>query len=627
MIGSWMLYAIAVSALFTVAAHALERVVVARGRPRRMLWVVATTLSVAWPAVAGFRRFTALEVLPVTVVPFTITVPAPERIVPAARTPLRGEQIDRALVTLWVALSALLLLRLVGGIATLRRARLGWRREELDGMTVCVSPNVGPAVVGLRSMNVVLPEWILDLDRPLRALVLRHEQEHRDARDPYVLFGAAAAVCLMPWNPVLWFQARRLRLAIELDCDARVLRAHPTPERYGLLMLTIAQRRSVAPTLFAPMLAEPATQIERRIIEMRTTTRRIARWTVVGGTVLAAGAVTLAGSLRSAGATTMRAVTTMGSEIAATALPAHRESRNQQGNPAPRYPDMLRSAGVEGSVVVEVSTDENGIPDTSSMRVMAATHDLFAASVRQALAKWHLSPRANVRLPFLFVMSNKSATDMASVPPGTVVITGVPMNNPGVHVAAAVVSTVAPSSQPDTVRLRARAVLREVEVPRDSVARTRVAADSLIIIDGVPEVRVRRANPVGGGTDTVRTFYTRPRVTEVPVKRPDLAEQPYFEFQVERAATPRPGNAAPRYPDMLRSANVEGEVLAQFIVDTLGHPDMDTFKVLKSTHDLFTQAVIGSLPNMAFSPALVGGRPVKQLIQMPFQFNLNKNPN
>ena len=43
MIGSWMLYAVAVSALFTIAAHALERVVAARGRPRRMLWVVAMT--------------------------------------------------------------------------------------------------------------------------------------------------------------------------------------------------------------------------------------------------------------------------------------------------------------------------------------------------------------------------------------------------------------------------------------------------------------------------------------------------------------------------------------------------------------------------------------------------------
>ena len=618
MIGSWMLYAVAVSTLFTVAAHALERVVVARGRPRRMLWAVAMTLSVALPVVTGLRRLSADETLSVTVVPFTITVPAPEAMVPVAQAPQRGEQIDRALLTLWAALSALLLIRLGAGIATLRKARRGWRREELDGMTVCVSPNVGPAVVGLRSMNVVLPEWILGLDVPLRALVLRHEQEHRSARDPYLLFGAAAAACLMPWNPAIWFQARRLRLAIELDCDARVLRAHPTPERYGLLMLTIAQRRAVAPTLFAPMLAEPATQLERRILEMRTTTQRIARWTVVGGTVLAAGAVTLAGSLRSAGATTMRAMRTMGSEIAANAMPTRSDARYQQGNPAPRYPDLLRSAGIEGSVVVDVSTDENGRPEMSSLHIVGTTHDLLTASVRDALTKWRLSPRANVRVPFLFVMSNKSARDMASVPAGTVVVVGVPLSNPGVHVTSAVVVDGTPP---------AATTPREAPIRRDSVVRANVAPDSVIVIDGVRQFRaVRAATPGVRPADTVATYYSRKAATEVPVAQ-GAADPAYFEFQVEKPGAPRPGNVAPRYPDELREAKIEGEVLVQFVLDTLGHPDMDTFKVLRSTHDLFTNTVKSSLPNMLFYPAEVGGRKVKQLIQMPFNFNLTKDPN
>ncbi len=100
--------------------------------------------------------------------------------------------------------------------------------------------------------------------------------------------------------------------------------------------------------------------------------------------------------------------------------------------------------------------------------------------------------------------------------------------------------------------------------------------------------------------------------------------QTYFEFQVEKQVTPDPRNAPPRYPDMLRSANVEGEVLAQFVVDTTGRADMSTFKVLKSTHDLFTNAVRAALPNMRFFPAEVGGKHVKQLVQMPFQFNLTK---
>ncbi len=98
----------------------------------------------------------------------------------------------------------------------------------------------------------------------------------------------------------------------------------------------------------------------------------------------------------------------------------------------------------------------------------------------------------------------------------------------------------------------------------------------------------------------------------------------YFDYQVEKQVAPYPNNTAPRYPDMLRSANVEGEVLAQFVVDTTGRADMATLHILKTTHDLFTSAVKTSLPNMKFYPAEVGGKKVKQLVQMPFTFSLTK---
>ena len=100
--------------------------------------------------------------------------------------------------------------------------------------------------------------------------------------------------------------------------------------------------------------------------------------------------------------------------------------------------------------------------------------------------------------------------------------------------------------------------------------------------------------------------------------------QAYFEFQVEKPALSVPGNPSPRYPDVLRESNVEGEVLAQFVVDTEGKADMKTFKVLKSSHDLFTASVRNVLPQMKFYPAEVGGRKVKQLVQLPFAFKLNK---
>ena len=121
-----------------------------------------------------------------------------------------------------------------------------------------------------------------------------------------------------------------------------------------------------------------------------------------------------------------------------------------------------------------------------------------------------------------------------------------------------------------------------------------------------------------GNAHAVRAL--SPRDSTAPVN----TDQPYFEFQVEKQVQQIPGTGNLQYPDMLRSANVEGEVLAQFVVDAEGRYEAGSFKVLKSTHELFTQAVTNALPNMRFYPAEVGGKKVPQLVQQPFTFSLTK---
>jgi len=103
-------------------------------------------------------------------------------------------------------------------------------------------------------------------------------------------------------------------------------------------------------------------------------------------------------------------------------------------------------------------------------------------------------------------------------------------------------------------------------------------------------------------------------------KGPVNPDQTYFEFQVEKPALAREDNPKPQYPSMLESAGVEGEVLVQFVIDTTGRADMSTFKVLKSSNDLFTNSVRNVLPRMKFYPAETGGRKVKELVQFPFSF-------
>lgn len=55
------------------------------------------------------------------------------------------------------------------------------------------------------------------------------------------------------------------------------------------------------------------------------------------------------------------------------------------GTGAPRYPDALRSSGVEGEVQAQFVVNEEGKADVSTFKVLKATNDLFANAVRSAL--------------------------------------------------------------------------------------------------------------------------------------------------------------------------------------------------------------------------------------------------
>jgi protein TonB len=99
-------------------------------------------------------------------------------------------------------------------------------------------------------------------------------------------------------------------------------------------------------------------------------------------------------------------------------------------------------------------------------------------------------------------------------------------------------------------------------------------------------------------------------------------DQTYFEFQVEKPAAAVSGSASPQYPETLRSAGIEGEVDAQFVVDTTGRADPSSLKITKATNDLFSAAVKSALPRMKFYPAEIGGHKVKQLVQQPFTFSI-----
>jgi len=74
------------------------------------------------------------------------------------------------------------------------------------------------------------------------------------------------------------------------------------------------------------------------------------------------------------------------------------------------------------------------------------------------------------------------------------------------------------------------------------------------------------------------------------------------------------------YPPALFAAHVRGTVLAEFVVDAEGKVEGDTFGVISSTNPLFTAAVRNTIGKAVFTPALRGGKPVRQLVHQPFEF-------
>ena len=98
---------------------------------------------------------------------------------------------------------------------------------------------------------------------------------------------------------------------------------------------------------------------------------------------------------------------------------------------------------------------------------------------------------------------------------------------------------------------------------------------------------------------------------------------PYMEFQVEKPVE-KIGGDSPVYPPSLRDSGVEGQVLAQFVVNESGRYEGGSLKILSSSNPAFTAAVKDALPRMRFSAAQIGGKKVQQLVQMPFQFHLQK---
>ena len=297
---SWVLYALAVGLLLSVAAWSISFGLQRLRLPTRWVWALALGLTVVLPlstillpgAPDASERSGQVQSDMASAPGQVPAVPTadlgdqeesslgslllgwgPNRVGKAvawlnaqlgrsiSALPVRTE-INRWASAAWGATTLALATLLLAAARRMSRRRRQWPIRVLRGRPVRVTSDLGPAVSGVLRPEILLPRWALSLGGKDLDLVLRHEEEHLRVRDPLLLAGALALAVLVPWNLWLWWQFRRLRDAVELDCDRRVLHRGVAPAVYGRLLVELGSKHRGGELLPALSMSGPPSLIE-----------------------------------------------------------------------------------------------------------------------------------------------------------------------------------------------------------------------------------------------------------------------------------------------------------------------------------------------------------------------------
>jgi hypothetical protein len=376
-------YGNVIALLIGLGAIGLERVAASGNWPRRHVWFLALFASVMVPALMILlpqpkQRPTLSSTVSIEVAP---TVP---QAAPIAASPAHGAETvvgnivqsnnwkplpvppyvsSHVLITAWfIASAGVLGYYFCAWVMITRRSR-SWPLVTLAGHTLLLTDQMGPAVLGFLRPQIIVPRWVLTESASKQVLMLRHEQEHIVAADPLLILGGVLLVAVAPWNIPLWWQLRRLRFAVEVDCDARVLRGGPDARSYGEMLLSVGQHAASTP-LGAIALTERPSQLERRVRIMTAHKSRFSALWIAAGLALATACVATAATLNAPSlSTTASGSNAVDSGLRKLPLPADRNEKvavEIKSAVQRSYPELFSGPKRKGVIKIVLALNADG---------------------------------------------------------------------------------------------------------------------------------------------------------------------------------------------------------------------------------------------------------------------------
>ncbi|MBB6245671.1 M56 family metallopeptidase [Rhodanobacter sp. A1T4] len=291
-----MIYVLVIGVLLSIAALIAEHAARQRVSSQRWIWLMTIVASIALPLIISSVTVQVPALIKPVDVPKPIvlreatSVHMPAAMYDLGMLELRAQphRFDSLFHAIWLGASLLMLVALTLSGCLLYARKRRWAKGKLGHTPVLIASDVGPAVVGLLRPCIVVPAWLLQESATHQQSVLAHEQSHLDARDPQMLTVALCLLIVMPWNLPLWWQLHRLRRAIEVDCDARVLRSGQEMTQYCETLIQVGQNQSSYIGAVAAM-AESGSFLEQRIKIMLLKPGKWARLTALAMIVASVG--------------------------------------------------------------------------------------------------------------------------------------------------------------------------------------------------------------------------------------------------------------------------------------------------------------------------------------------------
>lgn len=81
----------------------------------------------------------------------------------------------------------------------------------------------------------------------------------------------------------------------------------------------------------------------------------------------------------------------------------------------------------------------------------------------------------------------------------------------------------------------------------------------------------------------------------------------------------------PRYPEQLRAATFNGEVVVEYVIDSNGRVVANSIRTMRSDHPAFTRSVREALLSARFRPGMRGGKSVAVLVRQRIRFETDRS--